>query len=417
MIFDTIKEALLHNQFAQGGFVIAILSGAFIMLKGWCMGIAGFIKRRTLTNLEIGNGTAALPWMLMWLANHNYSKNARNVTATTANWGFVTNQDVVFVPGSGVHFFFYQGKLIWLTYVREVIKNNGMSTGQYDERMTIRVFPGNRKTLDDLVDSARREFQAVNNNKINIYSNRYDGWDNTNFVAKRSLESVILSKSTEDELIQDVKKFIARKDHYIKLNVPWRRGYLLYGEPGNGKSSFVLALASELNYNVYTVSITSVVGDQQLAGLINQVRENSILLIEDVDSIGIKRGNAEGVTSGVTLSGMLNAIDGVAAQNGRVLIMTTNKRDLIDSALIRSGRADKHVYVGNPNRDQVERMFDRFYENKDLAKKFAQQAFRPSICMADLQVFFLSKNTPEEALANCQELLVDSTPTRARIAV
>jgi len=80
--------------------------------------------------------------------------------------------------------------------------------------------------------------------------------------------------------------------------------------------------------------------------------------MEDVDAIFIERSKKE--ESGVTFSGLLNAIDGIGAQEGRLLFMTTNHIDRLDPALIRPGRCDIKIELKKATRGMISRMFDRF---------------------------------------------------------
>lgn len=121
------------------------------------------------------------------------------------------------------------------------------------------------------------------------------------------------------------------------MGIPFRRGYLLYGYPGTGKSSFIRALAGELKVHLCLVSLNDKnMTDEDLNSLLNNAPPRSILLLEDVDAAFAQRDNGE-TASRVTFSGLLNALDGVGSQEGKILFMTTNKINLLDPALIRPG--------------------------------------------------------------------------------
>lgn len=135
---------------------------------------------------------------------------------------------------------------------------------------------------------------------------------------------------------------------YVSRGVPYRRGYLFHGPPGTGKSSFISALAGHFGYSICMLSLSErTLDDDRLAHLLNSAPPNALLLLEDVDAAFVSRDlfeNAqhrafEGMTR-VTFSGLLNAIDGVASAEERVLFMTTNHVHRLDPALIRPGRVD-----------------------------------------------------------------------------
>ena len=182
-------------------------------------------------------------------------------------------------------------------------------------------------------------------------------------------------------------------DRYADRGVPYRRGYLLYGPPGCGKSSFVSGLAGDLGYSVCIASLSErTLDDGRLHHLLNTAPPNvsylsvyqyflhlyfafqSIVLLEDVDAAFQSREDHpslkaayEGLTR-VTFSGLLNAMDGVACAEGRVLFMTTNYIERLDPALIRPGRVDLRQHFGYCTDHMLQRMFARFYEDEQTAK-------------------------------------------------
>ncbi|KAG5805475.1 hypothetical protein H9Q74_008458 [Fusarium xylarioides] len=155
---------------------------------------------------------------------------------------------------------------------------------------------------------------------------------------------------------------------YAKRSIPYRRGYLLFGPPGTGKSSFSLSIAGELDLDIYVISIPSV-NDQTLKDLFDGLPDRCVVLLEDIDAAGATRSrdlrsedsDSEGDTGprkkAVTLSGLLNTLDGVASQEDRILIMTTNHVGKLDEALIRPGRVDFKVEFRLADRETAEQLF------------------------------------------------------------
>jgi chaperone BCS1 len=149
----------------------------------------------------------------------------------------------------------------------------------------------------------------------------------------------------------------------VQRGIPYRRGYLLYGQPGTGKSSFISALAGHFGYSICMLSLSErTLDDDRLNYLLNNA-PNCFMLLEDVDAAFVSRDlfdNAqhrayEGMTR-VTFSGLLNAIDGVTSTEERILFMTTNHIDRLDAALIRPGRIDVKQYFGNCNAQMLEKV-------------------------------------------------------------
>jgi chaperone BCS1 len=169
------------------------------------------------------------------------------------------------------------------------------------------------------------------------------------------------------------------------LGIPWRRGYLLHGPPGTGKTSVAYALAGELQLKLCTLSLTNPkLNDHSIADLLQRTPPRSLILIEDIDAFFNAREKQDARIE-VSFSGLLNALDGVAAQEGRIIVLTTNHRERLDPALIRPGRIDVAVELGNATADQVRRLFLRFFP-QDQAMAEALAASYPDGRLSPAQV-------------------------------
>ncbi len=176
------------------------------------------------------------------------------------------------------------------------------------------------------------------------------------------MSSVVLDGNQANELLADMNEFLASHRWYQNIGVPYRRGYLLYGPPGNGKTSVVKALAGELNMSICLLMLSDRdIKDNCINGLMARVPDKSILLLEDIDCAFTRRKQTGAKDSGLTFSGLLNALDGVASSEGRIIVMTTNHIELLDPALIRPGRVDVKLAFENATSEQAGRLFERFF--------------------------------------------------------
>lgn len=127
-----------------------------------------------------------------------------------------------------------------------------------------------------------------------------------------------------------------------------------------GKTSVGRALASHFGMDVWYLPLSDVQKDSNLLNVISQIRSRSILLLEDVD---VFRAAKERTDTGdtVTLSGLLNALDGFATPHGLFTILTSNEKQMIDPAVLRAGRVDLTEHFAAADEDQIQRLLARWY--------------------------------------------------------
>lgn len=172
-----------------------------------------------------------------------------------------------------------------------------------------------------------------------------------------SFDTIALEPELKHSIIDDLNRFLAGKEYYKRIGKAWKRGYLLYGPRGTGKSSLVVAMAKYLKYDVYDLELSSIRSNSQLRSIFLSMASKSILVIEDVDCFEEVHARSKTVEvpqsedsiknkrTSCTLSGILNTIDGLWSGCGeeRIIIFTTNHKDKIDPALLRPGRMDMHI--------------------------------------------------------------------------
>lgn len=181
-----------------------------------------------------------------------------------------------------------------------------------------------------LVESQPKMFVASN----------YGDWRKRSDIQKRSLGSVVLKEGQMDRIMKYLTDFLTHKEAYIKADIPFRTGILLHGEPGSGKSSTALAIANALKMNVFIIPITSLLNDESLSDCFGAIPPNSIVVLEDIDIAKGVKDRDEDNDKGVTMQGMLNVLDGFQSPPGVITIMTTNRLDVLNPAIIRPGRVD-----------------------------------------------------------------------------
>ncbi|GER27988.1 P-loop containing nucleoside triphosphatehydrolases superfamily protein [Striga asiatica] len=169
-----------------------------------------------------------------------------------------------------------------------------------------------------------------------------------------TFETLAMDPGLKRAVIEDLDRFVRRKDYYRRVGKAWKRGYLLYGPPGTGKSSLVAAMANYLKFDVYDLELTGMYSNMDLRTMLLNTNNRSIVVIEDIDcSRQMQSRNCRNLQESqedeqLTLSGLLNFIDGLWSTCGdeRIIVFTTNHKEKIDPALLRPGRMDMHIHMG-----------------------------------------------------------------------
>jgi hypothetical protein len=214
-----------------------------------------------------------------------------------------------------------------------------------------------------------------------------DGWDYVGAYVPRLLDSVVLNRGEKESLVEDISKFKNSRLRYRSLGVPYHRGYLFYGPPGTGKTSLVSALAERFGMSIYAINLAHF-NDRSLVCAMNEVERNSIILFEDIDCMksGDARPNTEDAAcdaktklastkedrNGITLSGLLNALDGFSAPDNVLFVMTSNHIEGLDPALLRPGRIDYRLFLGTATDEQKIELYRRFFPH---ASRFEAELF------------------------------------------
>lgn len=409
MARGTFAEVIGSNPyFAAGGGLMLLGTGLALARQGMVKG-SGFIYRLMLVDLEIPSKDKLYLWFLEWMAQYKH-RRLRHLSVETMftqhdNGALTTKFSLV--PGPGKHLIKYKGAYMLVNRERSG-KLLDMTSGTPFETVKLTTLYSDRHLFLDLLTEAKHMALKAQEGKTVLYLSWGPEWRPFgNPRKKRVLGSVILDEGISEAVITDVRDFLANGQWYHDRGIPYRRGYLLYGPPGSGKTSYIQALAGELDYDICILNLSeNNLTDDRLNHLMNHIPQRSILLLEDIDAAFNKRTQTseQGFQSGVTFSGLLNALDGVASAEECITFMTTNHPERLDPALLRPGRIDYKIMVNNATESQVKRMFLRFYDEKHLCEEFLEKfkalGLLGKVSTAQLQgLFVFNKNDPRQAIA------------------
>jgi len=298
--------------------------------------------------------------------------------------------------GVGVHYIWFYGRLIRI--------NHSMKETEYAEtlnKLTITKLGRSKKLIQRLIDAITAEVVANTGSRVFVYTR---SWYPTSVLQPRNLDSVILEHNTLQQLITQITKFNSEehKEWCIKRGIPYRLGIMLYGPPGTGKTSLIRALSTYFDRNLYMLSFEALV-DLQNALTDSDLSQDGIFVIEDIDHQlnrkntrrKSKRDDDESISinTSINMSDFLNAVDGVTASVGRILIITTNSPDELPEALLRPGRIDIQVKLDYFDDEMLGR-FTRLMYDEDF--DCTARTIKPEISGAMLQTAVVSGMTLPE---------------------
>ncbi|KAM3066381.1 Complex III assembly protein translocase and chaperone [Clarireedia jacksonii] len=372
-------DALFENPVFAGGVGLAGLGTAAAIARRSVIRGAGLIQRRLLVNLEISKQDPSYQWILSWLTLPRPQSGFLTARITRVHDLAVNTAGPdpskargLMQPGYGKYIIRHRNAFIMVE--REKQSSSNMTTGEPHETITLRTLYAHRQIFEDIFKEAQELAATAHEGKTVMWTFSGQEWRKFGLPRrKRPLSSVILDRGVKERIIEDVEDFLNRQQWYVDRGIPYRRGYLLYGPPGSGKSSFIQALAGAFDFGVSIINMSERgMTDDKLASCLTKLPPRTILLLEDADAAFVNRRqrDADGYAGAtVTFSGLLNALDGVAAGEERIAFLTTNHIDMLDEALIRPGRVDMAVRIGEATRYQAAEMWDRFYGDIDVDHK------------------------------------------------
>ncbi|CAO1631685.1 unnamed protein product [Sympodiomycopsis kandeliae] len=310
------------------------------------------------------------------------------------------------LESTSLHFVFHG------THVFAVRNRKLVGDSQWEETLNLSFLTLSSSVIRKFIAVAKQSYDENQRGKVQIYStDRYNYWSRSKTITKRLSDSVHLPADIKDTLLRDASHFIQEdtKLWYSDRGIPFRRGFLFYGPPGSGKTSLAHVLASELELPIYQCNLNGRgMDDSKFQELMSSIPSGVIVLLEDVDAAFASRtaandssaesthkkgtstpssmsgpnggsstpimaamgmGSGFAPSSNISFSSLLNAIDGIGASDSRILIMTTNHRQVLDEALIRPGRIDLQFEFKNADRQQMRELFVRWFAPPPNASK------------------------------------------------
>lgn len=238
---------------------------------------------------------------------------------------------------------------------------------------------------DVIMEVLGKIIEGESENPPKLFIPRWGGWNRVERQMTRSLESVILPGDQKERMIRNLETFFNSEEIYATLGIPFHHGVLLNGPTGTGKSSFAQALAAHFKMDAYYLPLADLERDTDLNGLISGIPAMSLLLLEDIDSLNSihdREDSDESAEGGdkMSMSAVLNLLDGALTPYGLTTVATTNRLDVLDSALTRPGRFDIRETLDYVTPGQVGDLFTMTYGRQ----VYTPTSVKPKVSPADV---------------------------------
>ncbi|KAI1313143.1 BCS1 N terminal-domain-containing protein [Xylaria venustula] len=399
----------------------------------------GLFTQHLMSTIHISSTDDIYLHLMVWLSKQPKMVNSRDLMAETVSKTAWEDEDAStvardrsglylnfsnqeararpqFIPAIGLHNFWFKGQYFRLHRKKESIFDDGASGGfsgfKDKEDLMISCMWRSPEPIKQLLDHAKEQYYSDHQARTIVkrpspaYLRRArNNWQQVANRPVRDMKTVVLDQHQKLQVLADMNEYLHPETPrwYANRGIPLRRGYLFHGPPGTGKTSLSFALAGVFGLDIHVISLLEpTLTEEDLSNLFSTLPRRCIVLLEDIDTAGLRRPmdelraseraarkerensskedsnkttssdikelakvlkkEAEDQKKGISLSGLLNAIDGVASHEGRVLIMTTNVPESLDDALIRPGRVDLQVEFTYATKEQAEELFIRMYE-------------------------------------------------------
>lgn len=375
-----------------------VVAAVLYFLKDIPIQIKNFFTRITLVTLTLNNAgwegnIDAYNAFDRWFSESGFTKWSRRFFLFRK---YDNETDVNFKPfrmgvGNGTHFFIYSGKLYWIT------KGNLDSSGseRQKEEIVITTFGRGGKTFEVLIEMFNKPRDKGGAITFHNWGAANNSWEETRDVIPRALDTVCINNDTKNEIIKQISDFIEKKETYRKKGLTYKLSTLFHGPVGTGKTSLCKSIAGYFGKDLYLLDLTTVTNASLLRSL-SAIKPGSIVLLEDVDEAGSAVKSRESKKDDplsmldcqpLTMSGFLNAIDGVCNLDNIIIFMTTNHPEVLDPAVRRKSRIDYEFLIDLMSEKEIVQYVNVMYSDSEQdIEPILDQVSRSKIQLAGCEV-------------------------------
>lgn len=387
---DQVMEEVHNNDLFRGGALLTLLGSIAYVLKEVPIRIVSRIDRlaRYRTTIDETSSGRLYEAFALWYA-HNYPGKLRNTIAA-----FVQDTELNSIESKKRSFstrYTHKADVTWIwdrlfpmviSKERNKMEHSSYTSERYEEVYMISAFFGKRRILR-MINEVKDWYEAyLEERREDIYVN----------IGRNSGGKYISSYKSFDKIYHqcaasiraDIDEYERRKDFYTSMGIRNKRSFLFWGPGGTGKTSIALAIAGYTKRDIHILNLATLSGDDALNNFITDVTPHSVILLEDIHTWFEKKKQT------VSLSGLLNVLDGILSPEDVIIIATANRLGAIDPAFLRTGRMDVVMEIGPASPEWVSKYVSDFYGvevtiNKSLTMSDVQEA-----CLRTKDVLSLS---------------------------
>ena len=378
-LVNELMSASGGNQFLTGGVAVYLMGIATYLMRSVPMAILRFLDRRFIARMCFDNSSWELRQTQMefdkWYSNTKYMAGVRDFRLMVTYDG-----TAVVSPGGSVNFFMLGWRLFWFTTTKDTTERVTQET-VYNTSISTISFWGSSKVFERFIRLFSPTYDLSDEQSHYWVMWERDGdWCKQYKAKRKEWNDVIYNDKVRETISGSVQKFFDKVSLYEKLSIPRKLTFLFHGEPGTGKTELTRMIAGITGYNVYPIAMEGKTVHTFVKAL-NMIPKDSILLLEDVDSFSTKRqlrdfkaeaiaeatGEETPTPSGgnaqqqMTLSSLLNVLDGICPLDNLIVVITTNALEKLDTALYRKGRVDVLMEIKRFTSDEIWRYIEGLY--------------------------------------------------------
>jgi chaperone BCS1 len=366
-IYTSLHAVVQGNQMLAAGLGVYGLGVFTYLVKDIPLKIIRFIKKQTTTTLTMNNCDPVFYDFLKWIDDKTIVRLVRDWNFNNGkNYSYYMRTSPSMTVGYGHTYALWKNRL----FMMDRVKIEATQSSDSKEVITLTCLGRSKNAFYEMFKEIKEMNKVIDDSDLftPLYLFRENNWVKSRLIPKRNIDTVILPSQTKSTILDHIASYKSNKEWYVSNGIPYKTGILLEGPPGTGKTSIIKALAGYLNQNIHYIDATEA-GPGTIKEALRGIPLGALVVIEEIDrmSVPFKEEGAEG--SHMNGAELLNAIDGMAGSDDRILIATTNNVDKLDPALLREGRFDLKIHIGYMTDETMRIYINRMYpEFKDISQ-------------------------------------------------